>query len=429
MFIDQAVINLKAGKGGDGSVAFRKEKYVPAGGPAGGDGGKGGDVVFVVDEGLRTLMDFRYKKHYAAQHGEDGKNKKMFGADGKDLVLKVPPGTIIKDEKTGEILADLTEHGERKVIARGGKGGKGNVHFKTATRQAPRFAIAGEQGQSLTVVMELKLIADVGLIGFPNVGKSTFLSVVTSATPKIADYHFTTLTPNLGMVKTKFGDSFVLADIPGLIEGAHEGIGLGHEFLRHVERTKVLIHVLDVASVEGRDPLEDFEKINQELKLYSEKLAEKPQIVAANKTDLPGAEENYERVKKELESIGVQVFPISAATNKGLDELLAFVSQRLKEAEEEERQAIIEGVEEEKVYKFNPEEEKLFTIRRENNTFIVEGKFVERLVYSTNFDDMDSLAYFQKVLRKRGIIDELKELGINDGDLVKIDEIEFEYYD
>ncbi|WP_026476457.1 GTPase ObgE [Alkaliphilus transvaalensis] len=429
MFIDKATIHLKAGKGGDGAVAFRREKYVPDGGPAGGDGGKGGNIVFVVDEGMRTLMDFRYKKHYAAENGEDGRNKNMFGRDGEDLILKVPPGTIIREEKSGRIIADLTEKGDSKIIAKGGKGGKGNTHFKTAVRQAPRFAIAGEVGANLTVVLELKLIADVGLIGFPNVGKSTFLSVVTSATPKIANYHFTTITPNLGMVKTKYNDSFVLADIPGLIEGAHEGIGLGHEFLRHVERTKVLIHVLDVASVEGRDPLEDFEKINQELKLYSEKLSEKPQIVAANKTDIPTAAENLERVQKELEPKGIKVFPISAATNKGLDDLMVYVSEKLKEVEEAQRAALLEGEEEEKVYNFEEDQERPFTIRRENDTYIVEGKFVERLVYSTNFDDMDSLAYFQKVLRKRGIIDELKELGINDGDLVKIDEIEFEYYD
>lgn len=428
MFIDKAVIQLKAGKGGDGAVAFRREKYVPAGGPQGGDGGKGGNIIFQVDEGMRTLMDFRYKKHYSAENGEDGGKKNMFGKDGEDLILKVPPGTIIKDEKTGRILADLTEKGDRRIIARGGKGGKGNTHFKTATRQAPRFAIAGEVGEALTVVMELKLIADVGLIGFPNVGKSTFLSVVTSATPKIANYHFTTITPNLGMVTTKYGDSFVLADIPGLIEGAHEGVGLGHEFLRHVERTKLLIHVIDIASVEDRDPLEDYEKINQELKLYSEKLALKQQVVAANKIDLPGAEEQLEKLIKVLEPQGIKVFPISAATNKGLDDLMVYVSEKLKEVEEQERQVVVEE-EEEKVYTFKEQEENLFTVRVENNTYIVEGKFVERLVNSTNFDDMDSLAYFQKVLRKRGIIDELKEQGINDGDLVKIDEVEFEFYD
>lgn len=352
----------------------------------------------------------------------------MFGKDGQDLVLKVPPGTIIKEEKTERILADLTDKNDRKIIARGGKGGKGNTHFKTATRQAPRFAIAGEAGEALTVVLELKLIADVGLIGFPNVGKSTFLSVVTSATPKIANYHFTTITPNLGVVSTKYGDSFVLADIPGLIEGAHEGVGLGHDFLRHVERTKLLIHVLDVASVEGRNPLEDFEKINQELKLYSERLAKKQQIVAANKIDLPGAEEQLEILTKNLEEQGIRVFPISAATNKGLDDLMVYVSSKLKEIEDQEREVVSEE-ETEKIYKFKDEPDNLYTIRKENSTFIVEGKFVERLVNSTNFDDVDSLAYFQKVLRRRGIIDELKELGINDGDLVKIDEIEFEYYD
>ncbi len=428
MFIDKAVIQLKAGKGGDGAVAFRREKYVPAGGPQGGDGGKGGNIIFEVDEGMRTLMDFRYKKHYNAENGENGGKKNMFGKDGEDLVLKVPPGTLIRDEKTGKILADLTQKDDRKIVARGGKGGKGNTHFKTATRQAPRFAIAGEVGDSLTVILELKLIADVGLIGFPNVGKSTFLSVVTSATPKIANYHFTTLTPNLGVVTTKYGDSFVLADIPGLIEGAHEGVGLGHDFLRHVERTKLLIHVIDVASVEGRNPLEDFDKINQELKQYSEILAEKQQIVAANKIDIPGAEEHLAELTRVLREQDIEVFPISAATNRGLDELMVHVSGKLKEIETQERLTTVDR-EEEKIYRFKDEPDNLFTIRRDNNTYIVEGKFVERLVNSTNFDDVDSLAYFQKVLRRRGIIDELKELGINDGDMVKIEEIEFEYYD
>lgn len=428
MFIDKAVIHLKAGKGGDGAVAFRREKYVPAGGPQGGDGGKGGNIIFEVDEGMRTLMDFRYKKHYVAENGENGGKKNMFGKDGEDLILRVPPGTIIRDEKTDRILADLTKKGDRKIIARGGKGGKGNTHFKTATRQAPRFAIAGEPGESLTVVLELKLIADVGLVGFPNVGKSTFLSVVTSATPKIADYHFTTLTPNLGVVRTKYGDSFVLADIPGLIEGAHEGVGLGHDFLRHVERTKVLIHVLDVASVEGRNPLEDFDKINEELKKYNPMLAEKPQVVAANKMDLPGAKDQLEMVTKNLESRGYKVFPISAISHQGLEELMVYVAQKLKEIEIHERENPV-AESEEKLYRFEDEEKALFTIRREDNTYIIEGKFIERLVNSTNFDDTDSLAYFQKVLRKRGIVDELKKMGINDGDLVKIDEIEFEYYD
>ncbi|SNS34878.1 GTP-binding protein [Anaerovirgula multivorans] len=427
MFVDKAIINLKAGKGGNGAVAFRREIYVPAGGPSGGDGGKGGSIIVEVDEGMRTLMDFRYKKHYHAENGEDGKNKNMYGKDAEDLVLKVPPGTLIRDEKTGAVIADLVKGGDKKIIARGGKGGKGNIHFKSSTRQAPNFAIAGEYGDELTVVLELKMIADVGLIGFPNVGKSTILSVVTSANPKVADYHFTTLTPNLGVVKTKYGDSFVLADIPGLIEGAHQGVGLGHEFLRHVERTKLLIHVIDVAALERRNPIEDFNKINEELKLYSPKLADKPQIVAANKTDLPEVDENLKALKINLEKLGIKVFAISAATNKGLEDLFTYVSKKLKEVEEDIKNNEIE--EEEKIYQYEKEDKYRFTVHKEDDIFIIEGKFVERLLHSTNFDSMDSLSYFQKVLRKRGVIDELKELGIKDGDTVKIDEFEFEYYD
>ncbi|SDK57593.1 GTPase ObgE [Natronincola ferrireducens] len=427
MFVDKAKINLKAGKGGDGAVAFRREIYVPAGGPSGGDGGKGGDIIFEVDEGMRTLMDFRYKKHYVASNGEDGKKKNMYGKDGEDLVLKVPPGTIVREEKTGLLIADLVKGGDKKIVAKGGKGGKGNVHFKSSTRQAPGFAIAGEYGDEITVVLELKLIADVGLIGFPNVGKSTILSVVTSANPKIGNYHFTTITPNLGVVKTKYGDSFVLADIPGLIEGAHEGTGLGHEFLRHVERTKLLIHVIDVAALEDRDPMEDFNKINEELKLYSPQLSKKPQIVAANKVDIPQGEENFKSFKEQLKNTGVEVFPISAATNRGLEELFTYVSKKLKEAEETYREEEIN--EEEKIYKYEKEDKFQFTVGKEDGIFIIEGKFVERLIHSTNFDSMESLSYFQKVLRKRGVIDELKTLGIKDGDTVKIDDVEFEYYD
>ncbi|SES74517.1 GTP-binding protein [Natronincola peptidivorans] len=427
MFVDKAKIHLKAGKGGDGAVAFRKEIYVPAGGPSGGDGGKGGDIIFEVDEGMRTLMDFRYKKSYTASHGEDGKKKNMYGKDAEDLVLKVPPGTIIREEKSGKIIADLIKAGDRKIVARGGKGGKGNVHFKTSTRQAPRFAIAGEFGDELSIILELKMIADVGLIGFPNVGKSTILSIVTSANPKIADYHFTTLTPNLGVVKTKYGDSFVLADIPGLIEGAHEGTGLGHEFLRHVERTKLLIHVIDVAALEGRSPLEDFTKINDELKLYSPKLADKPQIIAANKTDIPESLEKFEVLKEKIIEMGMEIFAVSAATNNGLEELFTYVSKKLKEVEENYHEEDIEV--EEKLYKYQNEEKNQFTVGKENDIFIIEGKFIERLIHSTNLDNMDSLSYFQKVLKKRGIIDELKALGIKDGDIVKIDDVEFEYYD
>lgn len=427
MFIDKAKIHLKSGKGGDGAVAFRREIYVPAGGPAGGDGGKGGNIVFQVDEGMRTLMDFRYKKHYVASNGEDGRNKNMFGKDGEDLILKVPPGTTIKNEKTGEIIADLTINNDKVIVAKGGKGGKGNTHFKNSVRQAPRFAIAGEAGQEFTVILELKLIADVGLIGFPNVGKSTLLSVVTSAKPKIANYHFTTLKPNLGVVKTKHGDSFVLADIPGLIEGAHEGTGLGHEFLRHVERTKLLIHVLDVSGIEGRDSLEDFGKINSELHLYNEQLAEKPQVVAANKTDIPGAEDNLNKLKSTLNDKGIEVFPISAATSQGLDELLNYVSKKLKELEALELKE--EPVKQEKVYKYEEKRDKYhFVVTKEDDVYVVEGEFLERLIKSTNFDDMDSISYFQKVLRNRGVIDKLKESGISEGDLVKIYDIEFEYF-
>ncbi|MDI9476807.1 MAG: GTPase ObgE [Natronincolaceae bacterium] len=427
MFIDKAKIHLKAGKGGDGAVAFRREIYVPAGGPAGGDGGKGGDIIFQVDEGMRTLMDFRYKKHYNADNGENGKGKNMYGKDGADLLLKVPPGTVIREETTGHIIADLIGHNDTVVVVRGGKGGKGNTHFKTSTRQAPRFATAGEHGQELTVILELKLIADVGLIGFPNVGKSTLLSVVTSARPKIANYHFTTLTPNLGIVQTKHGDSFVLADIPGLIEGAHEGAGLGHEFLRHTERTKLLIHVLDISGTEGRDPLEDFEKINTELRLYNEELAKKPQVVAANKIDIPGWQVNFEKIKSALKKQKVEVFSISAVTGQGLDELLNYVSKRLKELEASHKETVVKK---EKVYKYEePEDKYYFTVYKKDDVYIVEGKFIERLINSTNFDEIDSLGYFQKVLENRGVIDRLKELGMSEGDTVRIYGVEFEHFE
>lgn len=427
MFIDKAKIHLKAGKGGDGAVAFRREAHVPAGGPAGGDGGKGGDIIFKVDEGMRTLMDFRYRKHYSATDGEAGKGKNMYGKDGEDLLLKVPPGTIIREETTGHIIADLTGHDDTVVVVRGGKGGKGNTHFKTSTRQAPRFATPGESGQELTVILELKLIADVGLIGFPNVGKSTLLSVVTGARPKIANYHFTTLTPNLGVVQTKYGDSFVLADIPGLIEGAHEGTGLGHEFLRHVERTKLLIHVLDVAGLEGRDPLEDFKKINEELYLYNEELAKKPQVVAANKMDL-SSDVKFEKLKSALTAQHVEVFPISAVTNEGIDKLLAYVSERLKELEEVHRETVIEKSE--KIYRYEePEDRHHFTIHIEDGVYVVEGIFIKGLIDSTDFDDMESLSYFQKVLKNRGVIDKLKKLGMSQGDSVKMCGIEFEHFE
>ncbi len=425
MFVDKAKIFVKAGKGGDGSVSFRKEKYIPAGGPDGGDGGDGGDLIFEVDAGLRTLMDFRYKKTYVVEDGENGKAKKMYGKDAKDLVLRVPPGTIVRDEKTNLIIADLTEPGQRAIIAKGGKGGKGNVHFTTSTRQAPNFAESGGHPEERWVILELKLLADVGLVGFPNVGKSTILSIATSAKPKIANYHFTTITPNLGVVEID-KKSFVLADIPGLIEGAHQGIGLGLEFLRHVERTKLLIHVVDVSGIEGRDPLEDFNKINDELRHYDQRLAKKPQIVAANKMDLLPDSEEFDRFKKTIEEQGYEVFPLSAATKEGIEQLLRHVANRLDEIQEE---PIYEEEETFKYYTVDPQEKNQIIVRQENDYYVVEGKPIEKLMYSTNLSDMDSLRYFQNFLRKRGIVDELKALGIHDGDTVKIYDFEFEYYD
>lgn len=427
MFIDKAKIFVKAGNGGNGAVAFRKEIYVPAGGPAGGDGGNGGSVIFEVDEGLRTLMDFKYKTKYSAQPGENGKGKKMHGKYAEDLVLRVPPGTIIRDEATNLVIADLKEAGDRAIVVKGGRGGKGNCHFTTSVRQAPNFALPGTEGEEKSVILELKMIADVGLLGFPNVGKSTFLSVVTKAKPKIANYHFTTLTPNLGVVETKYGDSFVLADIPGLIEGAAEGIGLGHDFLRHVERTKVLIHIVDVSGVEGRDPIEDFDKINNELNLYNEKLASRPQIAVANKMDLPDAQENFEIFKEELESRGHKVFAMSAATRQGIDDVITYVSQLLKEVED------VELVSEEEMYReeLAPEgnDDQINIEVDEYGVYVVTGKALKRILYSVNFDDMESLQYFQKVMESRGIFDRLREMGIDDGDSVRIYDLEFEFYD
>ncbi|WP_432664244.1 GTPase ObgE [Wukongibacter baidiensis] len=427
MFVDKAKIYLKGGKGGNGAVSFRKEKYVPAGGPDGGDGGRGASIIFEVDEGLRTLMDFRYKKKYIADSGENGKAKKMFGKDAKDLILRVPPGTIIRDEETGAVIADLTENKQRAVIAKGGKGGKGNVHYTTSTRQAPTFAEAGDYGEERNVILELKLLADVGLVGFPNVGKSTLLSVVTKANPKIANYHFTTITPNLGVVDLVQHKSFVLADIPGLIEGAHEGIGLGHEFLRHVERTKLLIHVLDVSGIEGRDPLEDFEKINNELELFNPKLASRQQVIAANKIDLLEDQDKFKEFEKVMTDRGYKVFPISAATNTGLKELMLYVTELLDKVEVD---PIVEEVDpEHKLYKLEKKEKEELIIRKEEDLYIVEGKAIEKLVYSTDFSDIDSIRRFQSILKKKGAFERLKELGITDGDTVKIYEIEFEYYD
>lgn len=426
MFIDKARIFVKAGNGGNGAVAFRKEKYVPAGGPDGGDGGHGSSVIFEVDLGLRTLMDFKYQRKYVAPAGGDGTKGKRAGKNGEDLVLKVPAGTIIRDEATGLVLADLKDEGDRAVIARGGRGGKGNQHFANAVRQAPAFAKSGTDGEERWVVLELKIIADVGLLGFPNVGKSTFLSVVTKAKPKIANYHFTTLTPNLGVVQTKFGESFVLADIPGLIEGASEGIGLGHDFLRHVERTKVLIHIVDISGLEGRTALEDFDKINDELKLYNEKLSARPQIVVANKMDILEDQSIFEEFKTELEGRGYKVFSMSAATRQGIDEVISYVAQLLNEVEE------VEVVSEDEMYRpeldQNNEGDGLEIEIEEDGVYVVKGKALRRIMYSVNFEDMESIQYFQKAMESQGVFDRLREMGIEDGDTVRIYELEFEFY-
>lgn len=425
MFIDKARIFVKAGNGGNGAVSFRREKYVPAGGPDGGDGGRGANIIMVADTGLRTLMDFKYKKKYSAQHGEDGSKKKRAGKNGEDLILSVPEGTVIRDEKTGLIIADLKKTGDQAVVARGGYGGKGNQHFANAVRQAPAFAKSGTDGQERWITLELKMIADVGLLGFPNVGKSTFLSVVTSAKPKIANYHFTTLTPNLGVVQTRHGESFVIADIPGIIEGAADGVGLGHDFLRHVERTKVLVHIVDISGIEGRDPIDDFEKINEELRLYNERLSTRPQLVVANKSDLLFDESIYENFKKTMEEKGYEVFKMSAATRDGVDQVIDRISQLLNEVEE------VELVSQEEMYR--PEldvddEEGLKIEVDEDGIYIVTGKELRRIMYSVNFDDMESLQFFQAQMEVKGVFDMLREAGIEDGDTVKIYELEFEFY-
>ncbi len=425
MFIDKARIFVKAGNGGNGAVSFRREKYVPAGGPDGGDGGRGANIIMVADTGLRTLMDFKYKKKYSAQHGEDGSKKKRAGKNGEDLILSVPEGTVIRDEKTGLIIADLKKAGDKAVVARGGYGGKGNQHFANAVRQAPAFAKSGTDGQERWITLELKMIADVGLLGFPNVGKSTFLSVVTSAKPKIANYHFTTLTPNLGVVQTRHGESFVIADIPGIIEGAADGVGLGHDFLRHVERTKVLVHIVDISGIEGRDPIDDFEKINEELRLYNEKLASRPQIVVANKSDLLFDETIYENFKKTMEEKGYEVFKMSAVTRDGVDQVIDRVSQLLNEVED------VELVSQEEMYRpeLDVDDEGGLKVEiDEDGIYVVTGKELRRIMYSVNFDDMESLQFFQAQMESKGVFDMLRQAGIEDGDTVKIYELEFEFY-
>ncbi len=423
MFIDVANIFVKAGKGGDGIVSWRREKYEPAGGPYGGDGGNGGSIILRVDEGIRTLMDFRYKRSYQGENGENGKSKNQYGKSGKDIVLKVPVGTLIKDENTGKVIVDLKEKDQTFVIARGGKGGRGNAKFATSTRQAPGFAEPGTRGQERHIILELKLLADVGLIGFPNVGKSTILSIVSAAKPKIANYHFTTLKPNLGVVRIAEEKSFVIADIPGLIEGASEGAGLGHDFLRHIERTRVLVHVLDASGSEGRDPIEDFYKINEELVQYNEKLKDKPQIIAANKLDLPGGEEGLQAIKAEFEPKGYKVFSVSAATGEGIKELKYAIWELLDATE------IVYETYDEEFDESDLEQEETIIVKFEDGRYIVEGSFVERLLLSTYFDDVDSLRFFQETLKNKGIIDELRKLGIEEGESVFICENEFEFFD
>ncbi len=421
MFVDMARIFIKAGNGGNGAVAFHREKYVASGGPDGGDGGKGGDVIFEADRNLSTLMDFRYKRKYTAEHGGNGAGGNCTGKDGADLVIKVPVGTAVKDCDLGVYLADLSEDGMRVVIAKGGKGGFGNAKFATPKRQAPRFAKPGRKGEELTVELELKLLADVGLLGFPNVGKSTLLSMVSSCKPKIANYHFTTLIPNLGVVSFGEGESFVMADIPGIIEGASEGVGLGHAFLRHTERTRLLLHVVDVSGFEGRNPVEDIEIINSELAGYSRRLAQKEQIIVGNKIDLVYEKETLEEFKQTMEAKGYRVFFISGATKEGVDELMQYTRERLSQIPKEET---VEVVDRELLIRESAEP---FTIICENGVFILEGDLPEKLINSTNFTDYESLQYLQRALIKSGIIAALKEKGAKEGDTIIIDDAQFDF--
>ena len=424
MFTDYVRIHAEAGKGGNGAIAFRREKYVAAGGPDGGDGGKGGDVYFKVDKDANTLIEFRYKKKFKAENGENGEGGHRFGKSGEDLYIPVPIGTVIKDTATDEVLADLSEPGQVALILKGGRGGKGNSHFATSTRQAPRFAQDGEPGEEKELTLELKLLADVGLIGFPNVGKSTFLSVVTSATPKIANYHFTTIEPNLGVVKSKYGDSFVIADIPGIIEGASTGVGLGIQFLRHIERTRLLLHFIDVSGTEGRNPVDDYYKVNEELKKYSEKLSKRTQIIVANKIDSMQDSSLYEELEKVAKEHKQKIFKISGATGEGVEELMNYVSKTLKTLPKEN---LVEIKEKEKVYTLNDEPD--FIITREKGAFVVKGEKVDSIMRKVNIGDYESLFYLHKRLDEIGLNQALKKQGIKDGDIVKIGDYEMEWED
>ncbi|EIS7061860.1 GTPase ObgE [Listeria monocytogenes] len=429
MFVDQVKIYVKAGNGGDGMVAFRREKFVPNGGPAGGDGGKGADVVFIVDEGLRTLVDFRFKRIFKAEHGEHGMSKSMHGRGAEDLVVKVPQGTIVKDIDTGEIIADLVAHGQRAVIAKAGRGGRGNKRFATPANPAPELSENGEPGQERNVQLELKVLADVGLVGFPSVGKSTLLSVVSAARPKIAAYHFTTIVPNLGMVDAGDGRSFVMADLPGLIEGASQGVGLGHQFLRHIERTRVIVHVIDMSGSEGRVPYEDYMAINNELEQYNLRLMERPQIIVANKMDMPDAEENLNEFKTKIAE-DIPVFPISAVTKTGLRELLLAIADKLETTPEFPLNEILEQEDEDTVlYKYVAEEPDFEISREPDGTFVLSGAKIERLFTMTNFERDASISRFARQLRAMGVDEALRKRGAKDGDIVRLLDYEFEFMD
>ena len=425
MFVDQVKIYVKGGDGGNGMVAFRREKYVPKGGPAGGDGGNGANVIFEVEEGLRTLMDFRYKRHFKAPRGEHGMSKNQHGKNAQPMIVKVPPGTVVSDEETGQIIADLTEHGQQAVIANGGRGGRGNSRFATPANPAPELSENGEPGIERNVVLELKVLADVGLVGFPSVGKSTLLSVVSSAKPKIAEYHFTTIVPNLGMVETDDGRSFVMADLPGLIEGAHAGVGLGHQFLRHIERTRVIVHVVDMSGLEGRDPYEDYKTINAELKEYNLRLTERPQIIVASKMDMPDSEDNLAEFKKKLED-DVKIFPISAITRTGVRELLFEIADVMEHTPEfplfEE-----EPAEHRVMYEFKKEEPNFAITRDDEGSYVLMGEKIEKLFKMTDFSREESIRRFARQLRGLGVDEALRERGAKDGDIVKLLEYEFEF--
>lgn len=429
MFADSAEIYIRSGKGGDGHVSFRRELFVAAGGPDGGDGGRGGDLIVEVDKGINTLNDFRHKRKFCAGDGQPGSKKRCHGADGEDLVLKVPEGTVIREKETGKVIVDMSHGCTREVILKGGRGGKGNMHYATPTMQVPKYAQPGQPAQELTVILELKTIADVGLVGFPNVGKSTFLSRVSNAKPKIANYHFTTLQPMLGVVDLDGADGFVIADIPGLIEGASDGIGLGHEFLRHIERTKVFIHMVDAASTEGRDPINDIKVINNELKSYSEELASRPQVIAANKTDVfYGTEEEtvITLLREEFEPQGIPVFPISAVSGKGVKELLYYIRKELDELPDEptvfEREFDLTDI-------TFPDEPYTVEYDQKAKMYVVEGPRIEKMLGYTNLDSEKGFQFFQKFLHTSGILDELKALGIEEGDTVKMYDLQFDYYE